>query len=84
MDAKTLVATAYAMPLRENGGKTGTAGKRGQTTFSTFYRIALMLKKVVCPRFRSPRFRTFSQQRRARRQHQERLRHRVPEPVRRC
>jgi hypothetical protein len=25
--------------------------KRGQTTFSTFYRIALMLKKVVCPRF---------------------------------
>jgi hypothetical protein len=33
----------------QRAGKNGK--KRGQTTFSTFYRIALMLKKVVCPCF---------------------------------
>ncbi|ESQ14344.1 MAG TPA: hypothetical protein DIW77_15665 [Chromatiaceae bacterium] len=36
---------------RRNSAENGDTGKRGQTTFSTFYRIAAMLKKAVCPRF---------------------------------
>jgi putative transposase len=41
------ISTKIKAPPRENGDH----GKRGQTAFSTFYRIAVMLKKVVCPRF---------------------------------
>jgi hypothetical protein len=49
-----LAASVYTSKRHgENGGKMG-GGKWGQTTFSTFYRIAVMLKKVVCPRFPVP------------------------------
>ena len=54
MDAKTLVATAYAMPLRENGGKTGRRKTGTDHVFHVLQNRAHAEKGSLSPFSQSP------------------------------